>query len=133
MRMKRSAAPYRNDRVFRGRGQIAASVLAAWVLLCPASAHAVPGDLDPTFGDSGWAITDVPGYLQTDDAVLQSDGRIVVIASGAGNEMAAWRLQSNGDPDPSFGADGLATIAFERRSGAWAAALQPDGKLVLVG
>jgi len=132
--MKRSAAGRRNDRRgVRGRGQIAASVLAAWVILSPGSAHAVPGDLDPTFGDGGWAITEVPGYFQTGDAVLQPDGRIVVIASATGNEMAAWRLQSDGDPDPSFGGDGLATIAFGRTSGAWAAALQPDGKLVLVG
>jgi uncharacterized delta-60 repeat protein len=132
--MKRSASGRRNDRrVVRARGQIAASVLAAWVILFPGSAHAAPGDLDPTFGDGGWAVTDVHDYLQTGDALLQPDGRIVVIASATGNEMAAWRLQSNGDPDPSFGGDGVATIAFGRTSGAWAAALQPDGKLVLVG
>ena len=132
--MKRSAAGRRNDRsVLRGRLRTASSILAAWVILVPGFAHAVPGNLDPTFGDSGWAITEVSGYVQTDDAVLQPDGRIVVIASTVGNAMAAWRVQSNGDPDPSFGGDGLATIAFERKSGAWAAALQPDGKLVLVG
>jgi uncharacterized delta-60 repeat protein len=132
--MRRSAAAGRMERtVVRTRGHIAASVLATWVILCPGSAHAVPGGLDSTFGDGGWAITEVPHYRQTSDAVLQPDGRIVVIASAAGNELAAWRLQSNGAPDPSFGGDGLATIAFERPSGAWAAALQPDGKLVLVG
>jgi uncharacterized delta-60 repeat protein len=131
--MKRSAAGRNGRRGIGGHGQIAASVLAAWVILCSGSAHAMPGDLDPTFGGGGWAITEVPGYFQTSDAVLQPDGRIVVIASAAGNEMAAWRLQSDGDPDPSFGGDGLATIAFERTSGARAAALQPDGKLVLVG
>jgi uncharacterized delta-60 repeat protein len=132
--MKRSDSAHRNDRrLVRRRGHIAASVLAACVILCSGSAHAVPGDLDPTFGDGGWAITDVASYLQTDDALLQPDGKIVVVASAAGNEMAAWRLRTNGDPDPSFAGDGLATIAFERRSGAWAAALQPDGKLVLVG
>ena len=132
--MTRSAAARRNDRtVVRTRGHIAASVLAAWVILCPGSALAVPGGLDPTFGDGGWAITEVPRYFQTGDAVLQPDGRIVVIASAAGNEMAAWRLQSDGAPDPSFGGGGLATIAFEKASGALAGALQPDGKLVLAG
>jgi uncharacterized delta-60 repeat protein len=103
------------------------------VIVSPGSAHAVPGDPDPTFGDGGWAVTDIPGYLGTDDALIQPDGRIFVIASASGNEMAAWRFQPDGDPDPSFGGDGLATIGFERPSAARAAALQPDGKLVLVG
>ena len=121
------------ERLVRKRGHIAASILAAGVIVGAGSAHAAPGDLDPTFGDGGWAVTDIPGYLGTGDALIQLDGRIVVVASAAGNEMAAWRLISNGDPDPSFGGDGQAAVAFERPSAAQAAALQPDGKLVLVG
>jgi uncharacterized delta-60 repeat protein len=129
----RSVAARRNHRTLVRGSRVAPPVLVAWVILCTGSANAVPGDLDPSFGDDGWAITDIPGYLDTGEALMQPDGRIVVIASALGNEMNAWRLQPNGDPDPSFGGDGLATIAFERRSAARAAALQPDGKLVLVG
>lgn len=131
--MKKPAAmPRTVGRVARGRGRFAASVLAAWVILCAVSAHAAPGDLDPTFGDGGWAVTEVLGYDQTHDAVLQPDGKIVVIAS-TDSEMSAWRLGSGGDPDLSFGGDGLVTIPFARKSGALGVGLQPDGKLVLVG
>jgi uncharacterized delta-60 repeat protein len=71
--------------------------------------------------------------MQTDDALLLGDGRIIVIASALGKEMAAWRFLPDGDPDTSFGGDGQATVTFERSSAALAGALQPDGKLVLVG
>ena len=47
--------------------------------------------------------------------------------------MFATRLLPNGQPDPTFGTGGKATIEDSSYIGAYAAAVQPDGKVVVVG
>lgn len=121
----------------RGRNRVAArwsgAVMAsAWLVLAGSTAAAALGDLDPSFGEGGWAFTKVADYGRTDAALIQPDGRIIVVAT-SGTTMAVWRLLSTGEPDASFGVGGQATVSFERTSAARAAALQPDGKVLLAG
>ena len=78
-----------------GRRCIGVSLGFAWVVLITGTAQAAPGDLDPIFGEGGWAITESGDYLKADAALLQPDDKIVVIGSAA-NVLAAWRLMPDG-------------------------------------
>lgn len=77
-------------------------------------------------------VAGVEGTTRMDAVLIQPDGRIVVVGT-LGDQFAVWRFMSNGELDASFGADGGVAHAFPRRSGALAAALQPDGRIVLAG
>lgn len=62
---------------------------------------------------------------------LQSDGKIVVV--GGAGVFALARYNSDGSLDSSFGADGTVSTQLGRVDRATDTALQPDGKLVVVG
>lgn len=61
--------------------------------------------------------------------VIQPDGKMIV---AGGDALAVMRLSTNGEPDPSFGHDGLFQ-AFGTFQGVSDVALQPDGKILAVG
>lgn len=108
------------------------AAISTWLLIAAGTATAAPGDLDPTFGDGGWAFTEISDYGGTKAATIQPDGRIVVVAT-SGTSMAAWRLLADGGPDPTFGGDGTARVTFARPSAALAVAIQTDDKILLAG
>nr|ADC36075.1 hypothetical protein [uncultured bacterium 164] len=95
------------------------------------------GGLDNTFGGgSGFSL----GYFDNDwdsgsDAVLQPDGKIVVVGiSGVADpypHLAIARWDPDGSFDPSFGTDGK--VLSPINGGLDAVALQGDGKLVALG
>ena len=95
-----------------------------------------PGDLTPgnRFGPDGTVRTDFASIDPDDaaqDVALQPDGKIVA----AGDSRIA-RYNGDGSLDDSFGADGkVATDSAGRVEdfGGRALALQPDGKMVVVG
>jgi len=103
------------------------------------------GTPDTGFGNGGVAITDFNGRLDLGyDILIQPDGAIVVAGAAdavdqfgaAEPDFALARYTSAGDPDPTFGAsgDGKATVDIGGRlNGGYAAALQSDGKIVIVG
>lgn len=94
------------------------------------------GSLDSTFGTGGKVSTNFSGG---DDwaasLALQPDGRIVV-AGAVGfepfnNDSAVVRYLPDGTLDASFGVGGLVTVDFfGQHDGAYAVALQGDGKIV---
>jgi uncharacterized delta-60 repeat protein len=97
------------------------------------------GSLDGSFDPGG---TDGPGKktfghggFDIANAVLvQPDGKIVV--AGAGNakaDFAVTRLNSDGSYDSTFDGDGIAAADFGATDIGYAAALQPDGKIVVAG
>jgi uncharacterized delta-60 repeat protein len=92
------------------------------------------GSLDPSFGTSGRVITHSAGGIA--GIVLQPDGKIVTFGQGAsptafrGSQVVVARYQSDGSIDSSFGTGGQAT--HDSAGGSWGA-LQPDGKIVVVG
>jgi uncharacterized delta-60 repeat protein len=105
-----------------------------------------PGTLDEDFGQGGYVITDVNDNDSASDAALQPDGKLVVVGktyipvSGgiSHTEFAVLRYNADGSLDPSFGGDGIVTTIFEldydnKDAIAQAVALQPDGKILVVG
>ncbi len=89
------------------------------------------GVLDTGFGSNGVVTT--AGNAAT-DAVLQSDGKIVV-AANVGSSAALVRYHTDGRLDGTFGSGGFSTTDFGGRVAvARAVAAQPaDGKLVVTG
>jgi uncharacterized delta-60 repeat protein len=131
---KESAAPRRG---------LAVAVLI-FTLAAPAVARSAPGDLDPSFGTDGKVtarvVTEPQAGVTAHDAtaaLMLPDGRMLVVGSALtgdpGWSVVMARFLPDGAADPSFGVDGkvLALSAFSFR--AFAAALQPDGKIVVAG
>jgi uncharacterized delta-60 repeat protein len=96
------------------------------------------GTLDSSFGTGGRVITDFARGADLADAMaLQPDGKIVVagitFTPSRLGDMALARYNPNGTLDSSFGAGGEVTTDFGDHDGAFAVALQPDGKIVAAG
>jgi uncharacterized delta-60 repeat protein len=91
------------------------------------------GSLDPNFSGDGKQTTNF-GF--TDDVAtsvaIQPNGKIVV-AGYNGLTFALARYNSNGSLDPSFSGDGKQTTNFGSGAVASGVAIQPNGKIVVVG
>jgi uncharacterized delta-60 repeat protein len=114
-------------------------VSMAMVLLSSGVAYAADGDLDTSFSGDGKVTTD---YISTHDearaVAVQPDGRIVVVGttliSGTNYNFAVARYHGDGAPDTTFSGDGkLTTDFYGGDDGAYGVAIQPDGKIVVVG
>jgi len=95
------------------------------------------GSLDTSFGGDGKVTTHAAAqstWDQASDVVLLADGRIVVVGS-SDNRFALARFNSDGSLDVTFGGDGTVVTRFSpgSRDAAAAAAIQPDGRLMVVG
>lgn len=93
-----------------------------------------PGDLDVTFGNTGIVTTSIGSTSNEGQAVaIQPDGKIVV-AGNSDDDFAVVRYESDGDLDTTFNNTGIVTTdingSFDDLS---SVALQPDGKIVVVG
>jgi uncharacterized delta-60 repeat protein len=93
------------------------------------------GRLDPGFGVGGVAVLTQTDPGEARGIALQPDGRIVVTGAGWCREkcFAAARLTPDGQFDPSFGEGGIVRHDPIRRTGSYDVAVQPDGRIVLVG
>lgn len=96
------------------------------------------GVLDETFGSDGKVVTDVSSNDGAIDVAIQPNGMIVVAGreiTGGGNDanFEVVRYTSKGDLDPKFDHDGIRVIDFGGYDYLEGIALQPDGKMVLVG
>lgn len=91
--------------------------------------YTVNGALDTSFGTNGIALIEVESFSAAAIEVL-SDGKILV----GGQSPSVVRYNSNGTLDSSFGTNGLGTLDFHGYQGTiHDMAVQPDGKIVLVG
>ncbi len=90
------------------------------------------GKLDPTFGRGGKVVVlqnqIIPG---PEIAKLQPDGRIVVAADF--DTFGVVRFLANGGLDSSFGTAGVVLDPGNGNGEAEDLAIQPDGKIILVG
>lgn len=102
------------------------------------------GTQDLTFGTGGKALVafNVGGALsdEIESLAVQADNAIVVVGTAEATEsfddrMAIARLTANGLIDNSFGTAGKLSFAFTgaNDAGATDVAIQPDGKIVVVG
>jgi uncharacterized delta-60 repeat protein len=92
------------------------------------------GDLDPSFGVNGMVTTDFgPDGDGADAIAIQPDGKIVAAGETAyGAAFGLARYNANGTLDVTFGEAGIVTTDIGP-SGAYAMAIQGDGKIVAVG
>ena len=92
-----------------------------------------PGDLDPTFGTGGIAVSFGPKDVVR-AMVQQPDGKLVLAGTSFTTSMGfilLVRYLPDGQGDPTFGAGGKVTIPAGNGSSATALVLQADGKLVV--
>jgi uncharacterized delta-60 repeat protein len=110
----------------------------------PASKFAVTrykpdGTLDDTFGGDGKVTTDFPTHSSAFGVAIQADGKIVVAGRAVrpGTPVfvfAVTRYHPDGTLDDTFSQNGKLRTGFEDRSAPGdEVAIQPDGKIVVVG
>lgn len=100
------------------------------------------GNLDKSFGDRGVRVLKFPSSQSNTDVAVDHRGRIVI---GTGSSNPPWwktdwifavaRLTPDGDLDPSFSGDGIATV--NPLTGTWDAfsdlTIDRAGRIVMVG
>jgi uncharacterized delta-60 repeat protein len=95
--------------------------------------HNPNGTLDTTFGNGGTVLTSFGGSLSAGaDVAVQPDGKIVAVGLANG-DFGVARYNVDGTLDAAFGSGGLVTTDFGRFDQANGVAVQPDGKIVVVG
>jgi len=96
------------------------------------------GSLDTGFGTNGAVLYDDPLPLFAKGVAIQSDGKIVVLASKsendpAGSDILLLRYNTDGTLDTSFGTNGAARYDSGHLDLGRSLAIQADGKLVVAG
>jgi len=94
------------------------------------------GSLDISFDGDGMVTTDINSSYDKSHAVaIQADGKIVVAGFSIDqiNDFAVVRYNIDGSLDTSFDDDGMVTTNFNNGSQGNDIAIQPDGKIVVVG
>ncbi|MEJ7623012.1 MAG: carboxypeptidase regulatory-like domain-containing protein [Pyrinomonadaceae bacterium] len=89
------------------------------------------GTLDGSFGSAGTGVVLIANGYDGAEVLAQPDGKILVVGSEGTNILLA-RYTSNGSLDPSFGTGGSVTQRINNINFS-GAALQPDGKTVVIG
>ena len=113
------------------RATVAGLGLAA-ALLVPGAALASPaGDLDPSFDRDGRRL--LIDLKSASEVLVQKDGKLLVVGESPSGDFRVVRLTSEGARDAGFGTEGVAVADFGGDERAYAAALQPDGKIVVAG
>ena len=95
------------------------------------------GNLDGTFGDAGVAVLDFgPDHDIAYGVAVDDSDRIMVVGrveTSNGLAFGVARLNATGTPDPGFSSDGQRIIRFRGGAIATDVAVQPNGRVVVVG
>jgi uncharacterized delta-60 repeat protein len=91
------------------------------------------GHLDDAFGRGGMVLTDLDGGSTASALAIQPDGKLVVAGGGAATRIEVLRLDADGRPDPTFGRGGRVEAWLAGGPIVHAAAVQPDGKILVGG
>jgi uncharacterized delta-60 repeat protein len=98
------------------------------------------GSLDTSFDGDGKVVTSFSGsYDYGTSVAIQSDGKILLVGysgSGGYNSLAVARYNTDGSLDTSFDGDGKVVTEVRATFGnstKASVALQPDGKILVVG
>lgn len=96
------------------------------------------GSADSSFNGNGERVIPIGDMSQAKALAVQSDGKIIVagISNNAAmrNDLTILRLNADGSTDNGFSGDGIQTTDFGNTVDLLqSVALQPDGKIVVVG
>ena len=96
------------------------------------------GPLDPVFGNGGKILhTGSSGSFDSKKVIIQPDNKIVhvfTLYNGNVNQFGVLRYKTEGQLDSSFGNNGsVITAVGDLHSHTSTGAIQPDGKIVVVG
>ena len=94
------------------------------------------GSLDPSFSGDGKLTTSLGETETVTDVLIQPNGSIIAVGytdTYGTEDFALARYYPNGTLDPSFSGDGIQTTGLGHDERANAAALQTDGKIIVVG
>jgi uncharacterized delta-60 repeat protein len=110
------------------------------IFLCVAArlADAMPGDLDPTFGEGGKVVNDFGGHTEITALAIQKDGKILAAGNaGWGASFIVVRYHTDGTLDTSFGTGGAVYTGFSSDSDidslCTSMAIDSNGRIVLAG
>jgi len=98
----------------------------------------VDGALDPSFGVGGAVRLDLGDFAEAHEVLVQPDGKIVAVgrlettSPGAPDRLVVVRLLAGGELDPLFADAGVFRSELSD-SAAFAATLQPDGRILAAG
>lgn len=108
-------------------------IVSAMLCITAQPASAVVGDLDPSFGDGGVALSPGTNFVGLAMA-LQSDGKIVMAGySNLTDDLVLIRFDEDGTVDTTFDGDGIVSTAVGLGAVPQDLLVQPDGKIVVVG
>ena len=91
------------------------------------------GALDSTFGTAGKVTTDMYGGNGAYAALVQPDGKIVIIGTGYVGQFGLVRYDTSGALDATFAGSGWTMEGLGYPCYAYGAALQADGKIIVAG
>ena len=93
-----------------------------------------PGDLDPAFGIGGKIVLPITANNPPMGTIQQSDGKIVAgeINVGQQSSLVIWRLDTDGQLDPTFGTGGIAQISVTGGRQLNQMAIDSTGRIVVL-
>jgi uncharacterized delta-60 repeat protein len=98
------------------------------------------GDLDTTFGNSGYVKTLVGDYCTAQSISLQKDGKIVVAGTAYGQsedvrgaDIMVVRYNIDGSLDLTFGTGGITTLSLNRTQVINSLLIQKNGNIIVGG
>ena len=119
---------------------VIAAIALTW-FVSPQVAQAAAGDLDPTFGIGGMAMTDLNHSTDIANAVaIQPDGKLVVVGTAykhndySDEDFVVTRYNTDGTLDTTFGRGGKVRTDFPGLAAVPSSVvIQPNGKIVVAG
>jgi uncharacterized delta-60 repeat protein len=100
-------------------------------------AYAAPGELDTSFNSPNGFTTYDSGLSDGGESVaVQNDGKVVVggwVQRSGGYDALLLRYNFDGTPDTAFGSSGVVTYDGGLSKRGVGTAIQPDGKILIVG
>lgn len=119
-----------------GKTVVAGSTRVDGQLRLAITRYTIDGSLDTTFGTNG--VVTLDDQIRAIDLTIAQDGKIIVAAGNTifsdegivSSRFVLTRYNTDGSLDATFGINGIAVTTLNDMS---AIALQPDGKIVVVG
>lgn len=125
-------------------GSVIISDQTGWREVIEVVQYNADGTIDSAYGKQGQTIISQDPITNPSDAVLEADGKLVIVGRSGlfssgfapGNfvgDIFTARLNSDGSLDPTWGAGGVSKIVVGGSAEAFAAAQTANGQIVLAG